>query len=160
MRSGLPSKTKLKTLYINARSIVKKVDDKIFIETELPNIIWITEVCLNNEFPDEFLDLNDFINFRKDRDNGNDAHGGVLITVNSNLNPNAISIESDLEVCFINLNISDLSFKLGVVYRPRTFNRNNNQNLYNIKSNQIWNVDGFCVLGDIKFPNINWNTLS
>ena len=49
---------------------------------------------------------------------------------------------------------------MGVVYHPRTFNRNNNQNLYNILSNQIWNVDRFCVLGDFNFPNINWNTLS
>ena len=110
-------------MYINARSIVKKVDDlKLLIQTERPDIICLTETWLSKEFPDEFLDLNDFVIFRKDRDNGNDAHGGVLIAVNPNLNPNAISIDTDLEVCFINLNISGLTFKLGVVYRPRTFN--------------------------------------
>ena len=148
-------------MYINARSIVKKVDDlKLLIQTERPDIICLTETWLSKEFPDEFLDLNDFVIFRKDRDNGNDAHGGVLIAVNPNLNPNAISIDTDLEVCFINLNISGLTFKLGVVYRPRTFNRNKNQILYNIISNQIWNADRFCVLGDFNFPHINWNTLS
>ena len=101
-----------------------------------------------------FLDLNDFIIFRKDRVNGNDANAGVLIAVNSILNPNAISNETNLEVCFIKLNISGQTFKLGVMYRPRTFNRNNNQNLYNIISNQIWNADRFFVLGDFNFPNI------
>ena len=70
-----------------------------------------------DEFPDEFLVLIDFIIFIKYMDNGNDAHGGVLIAVNSNWNPNAISIETDLEVCIVNLNISDLTFKLDVVYR-------------------------------------------
>ena len=133
---------------------------KLLIQTERPDIICLTETWLSKEFPDEFLDLNDFVIFRKDRDNGNDAHGGVLIAVNPNLNPNGITIDTDLEVCFINLNISGLTFKLGVVYRPRTFNRNKNQNLYNIIRNQIWNADRFCVLGDFNFPHINWNTLS
>ena len=130
------------------------------METESPDIICITETWLTNEFPDVFLDLNDFVIFRKDRDSGNDAHGGVLIAVNSNLNPSAIAIETDLEVCFINLNISGLTFKLGVVYRPQSFNRNNNQSLYNIIRNQIWNADRFCVLGDFNFPYISWNTLT
>ena len=107
------------------------------METESPDIICIAETWLSDEFPDEFLDLNDFVIFKKDRDSGNDAHGGVHTAVNSNLNPSAISVETDLEVCLSNLNISGLTFKLGAVYRPQTFNRNNNQNLYNIIRNQI-----------------------
>ena len=47
---------------------------------------------MSKEFSDEFLDLNGFVIFRKDRGSGNDAHGGVLTAVNPNLNPNAISI--------------------------------------------------------------------
>ena len=153
--------TKLKIMYINARSIVNKVNDsKLLIKTELPNIICKTEIWLSKEFPDGFLGSNDFIIFGKDRDKGKDAHGSVLIDVNSNLNPNVISIDTDLEVCFINLNVSGLTFMLGVVYRPQTFDRNNNQNLYNTISNQTWNADRFCVLGDFNFPKINWNVLS
>ena len=52
---------KLKTLYVNAWNIVNKIDDlKLLIETELPEIICITETCLTNELSDEHLALNDF----------------------------------------------------------------------------------------------------
>ena len=74
--------------------------------------------------------------------------------------PITISVETDLEVCFINFILLDLTFKLGVVYRPRTFNRNINQNLHNSIINQLWNADRFCVLGDFNFTNNNWNTLT
>ena len=60
----------------------------------------------------------------------NDAHSGVFISVNVNLNPNEISIDTDIEVYFINLNLSGLTFKIGVVYGLQTFNRNGNRNLY------------------------------
>ena len=128
----MPS-TKFKILYINSRTIVKEVDDlRLLIETELHDIKCITEIWLSNEISVEFLDLSDFIIYMKDRNIGNETHGGVLIAVNFKLNPNAISIDTDLEVCFINLNTSCLSFKLGVVYCPQTFNGNSNQNLHKI----------------------------
>ena len=120
----------------------------------------MAETWLSREFPDEFLDIKDFVIFRKDRDNGNHAHGCVLIAVISSLNPNVISIDTDLEVCYINTNFSGRTFKLSVVYRPKTSNPNNNQHLYNIMSNQIWNADRLCVLGNLNFPNIDWNTIS
>ena len=65
---------------------------KLLFETKLPEVICFTETWLSNEFPDDHLDLNDFILFRKDRDNSNDAYGGVLIAVKSKMKSNAISI--------------------------------------------------------------------
>ena len=81
----------------------------------------------SNEIPDEILNLYDFITFRKDRADGNDAQGGVLSAVEPSLNHNMIYIDTDLEVYFITLNVLGLTLKLGVVYRPQSFNRNNKQ---------------------------------
>ena len=43
------------------------------------------ETWVSYEIPDEYLESNDFLVFRKDRDNGNDAYGGVGIAVNCKL---------------------------------------------------------------------------
>ena len=120
----------------------------------------MTETWLTNEDSDELLDLNNFVIFRKDRDHGNDKHGGVLIAVKSNLNPNLISIETELELCFINIKVSGVNYKLGVVYRPPSSNRAENEALYNILKNQLWNQNHFFVTGDFNFRNINWNNLT
>ena len=90
---------------------------KLLIVTDLPVIMCMTENWLSNEVPDEFLYLYYFVIFRKYADDVYDAHGGVLIAVNSKLGPIAISIVTDLEV--FNLNISGLTFTPGVVKRPR-----------------------------------------
>ena len=56
----------------------------------------MTGTWLTNNHSDESLDLESFTIFRKDIDNGNDGHGGVLIAVRPKLNPNLISIDTEL----------------------------------------------------------------
>ena len=73
-----------------------KVDDlKVLTVTESPDMICISETWLKSEYPDKFLDLNGYIIFRKDRSDGNDAHGNVLIAVENHLSPISISIETN-----------------------------------------------------------------
>ena len=61
-------------------------------KSNTPYVVWVA--CVDSkEFPDEFRDLND-LNFRKVRENGIDVHSGVLIVMNPNLNPSAISIDT------------------------------------------------------------------
>ena len=125
-----------------------------------PDVICMTETWLTNNHPDELLDLDNFTIFRKDRDNGNNGHGGVLIAVKSKLNPNLISIETELELCFIKINVSGFNYKIGVVYRPPSSNRTENAELNATLRNQLWNTNNFCVVGDFNFRNINWNNLT
>ena len=134
-------------------AMLVRSDFKLIIETEQHEIICITEAWLNKEFPDEFL-------LRKDRNKGNDVQAGVLIAVKSKLNTNSISIDTKLEVCFVYINISGLTFKVGVNYRPQSFNRSEKLSLHNIVSSQNWNAYQFCVLGDFSFSNIDWDSLS
>jgi len=148
-------------LDLNARSIVTKTDElKLLVQSVKPDVICMTETWLTNNHPDELLDLDNFTIFRKNRDNGNNGHGGVLIAVKSKLNPNLISIETELELCFIKINVSGLNYKIGVVYRPPSSNRTENAELNATLRNQLWNTNNFCVVGDFNFRNINWNNLT
>ena len=81
--------------------------------------------------------------FRKYRVTGNYAHGDFLIAFKSKLNPYAFSIDTGQEVCFINLGVLGVTFKLAVVYLSQSFNRTQIQTLYNIRSGQNWNTDRY-----------------
>ena len=83
----------------------------MLVVAQTPDVVCITETWLTNDYPDSFLDLNDFIIFRKDRLNGLDNHGGVIIAVKSRLNPSSISIETVNELCFINCYIGRRTLK-------------------------------------------------
>ena len=133
---------------------------KVLTVKECPDVIFITESWLSSKHPDAFLDLNEFVIFRKDRHDGNDAHGGVLIAVKPYLNPISVSIDTNSEVCFINCSVSNTNLMLGVVYRPPSLPRTMNQQLFNIIRNTLWTSNRFCIMGDFNFPSIDWNTLS
>ena len=91
--------------------------------SEKSDIVCMTETWLTNNHSDESLDLEGFTIFRKDRDNGNNGHGGVLIAVRSKLNPNLISIDTELELCFIKLKFVGFDYKIGIVYRTPSSKR-------------------------------------
>ena len=77
------------------------VDDiKVLTVTASPDVTCISEAWLSSEYPDQFLDLNVFIIFRKDRRGRIAAHGGVVIAVKNHLNPMSISIETNQIVSF------------------------------------------------------------
>ena len=151
----------MKVLYLNARSIVNKTSElSILIVTHCPHIVCITETWLDETSPNEILGLNDYIIFRKDRGDGHDAHGGVLIAVKSYLCPSLIAINTNLEICFLNLHLPGFNFRIGVLYRPPSYNRETNEQLYQLLIDQLQNVDRFCVIGDFNFPGVDWETLS
>ena len=77
----------LKCLYINARSVINKIDEFVANVSELqPDIIGITESWANDKILDAELSLNGYVMFRHDRNTGNKG-GGVLLYAKYNLDP-------------------------------------------------------------------------
>ena len=100
---------------MNAYSVVRKTNKlKLLVPSEKPDIVCMTETWLTNDHYDEYLDLG-FTVFREDRDNSNDGLGVVLIAVRSKLNPNLISIYTELKLRFIKLKFARFDYEIGIV---------------------------------------------
>ena len=86
------------------------------MESETPDIICITETWLSDEISNDELNLPNYNNFRLDR---NRHGGGVLIYVNSSFFTKVILVgHSDFELIIISVSCTNLSFCIGVFYRP------------------------------------------
>ena len=130
------------------------------VEEVNPHVIFITETWLCNDIPDAHLGLSDYIIFRKDRANGTQPHGGVMIAVKSCLNPRIIENVTECEVMFLNIHINQKSVRLGVVYRPPSYSMHQDtQLLYLLRVNLESEMD-FCVFGDFNYPCVDWETVS
>ena len=111
---------------MNARSIRNKVLElSILVEDANPDIILVAETWLDNSFENSFLCLNNFIIHRKDRAQGSDSHGGVMVCIRSDIHANIVEIDTSKEICLVNLMIKDFRVKVGVVYRPPSTNASN-----------------------------------
>ncbi len=80
---GSPSRKALKILYLNAQSIVKKIDELACVAGNLaPDIILITESWCNSEITDAFLLFNGYelqTELRLDRQDTTQGRGGGLL---------------------------------------------------------------------------------
>ena len=64
---------------------MNKIDDlHMLIQQTAPDVIFITETWLSNSHDNCILALHNFTVFRKHRNHGNDAHGGVLLAIKTN----------------------------------------------------------------------------
>lgn len=148
-------------MYLNARSIVGKIDDLTLTVGEIsPDIIFITETWLSSDVSDAHLSLEDFVVYRRDRNNGADPHGGVLIAVKSHLNPVCVNIVTDFEVCFIDIFVNNEKIRIGVTYRPPSYNVQKSADFIQFIRSILENDTKFCLFGDFNFPNIDWDTYS
>ena len=93
-------------------------DLQLFISDFSPDILCITETWLHEDISNGNLALNGYNIIRKDRQNGTNAHGGVLIAVKTTYDFISLDHESDHEVAFINLIINGTTLKIVVAYRP------------------------------------------
>ena len=96
---------------LNARSIVGKILDlQVIVSNFSPDVICISETWLHDNISNSVFCLNNYPIFRKDRDDGLNAHGGVLIAVKTEYNPVLIDNDSIHEVVFVNLRIKNKIF--------------------------------------------------
>ena len=80
---GSPSREALKILYLNAQSIVKKIDELACVAGNLaPDIILITESWCNSDITDAFLSFDGYelqTELRLDRQDTTQGRGGGLL---------------------------------------------------------------------------------
>ena len=98
---------------------------------------------MSKDFDSKNLNIGEFDIFRKDRNEGNNPHGGVMICVNKKLNAKNVEIETDFEICFVELMLKNISYKIGALYRPPSLDHRNSMLLTNIMRNQLENSRRF-----------------
>ena len=121
-----------------------------------PDCVLITETWLSNCHDSSILSLNNYNVFRKDRNNGEDSHGGVLIAIKSLYNPILVECNTDFEVIFIDLMHQNTRTRLCNVYRPPSMNLSNTRELFELLR-QYGDVScNTCIVGDFNMPHIDW----
>ena len=154
----------LSCIYVNAHSIIKKVDSlQTVIWAIQPDIIGITESWANSDIADAELMVQGYDLFRKDRP-VNSRGGGVLLYVNSIFH----AIEYHPRTAFpehiwCTLEVDNgKNLLVGVCYRTPNddiFNFDNKKRLNDL----IGEIGGFEILllmGDFNYPDIDWEDLS
>ena len=135
---------------------MKKVDELHILVTHVcADIIFICETWLCKQHNDSLLGLRNFTIFRRDRDHGNDPHGGVIIAVRQNLNPMLIHDDASYEILFVDITVDHQKIRLCVCYRPSmniadTVSFLSAMKLYSDVSQQV------CIVGDFNIPCIDW----
>ena len=135
-------------------------DLHILIDKIQPHCILITETWLCDEIDGTFLSIPEYTIFRRDRGDGNDRHGGVMIAVKTHLNPIPVDVADGLEVLFVDLRVDGQHLRLGVAYRPPGYDASQNEQFTSCIDQCISRCNNFCIFGDFNFPNIDWKTYS
>jgi len=147
----------------NARSILNKLGDfKLFIDSNDPDIVVLTESWLNSSVPSSLLvSCQTYDIFRKDRC----SRGGgvcVLVKKHSRLTTKQVSVppeHHDLEIIVVDLSDSDsiLPFRLVVVYRPPSYDSADTALLFSALDSLATGCVRLCVLGDFNLPDFDWD---
>ena len=137
---------------------MNKIDDlHMLIQQTAPDVIFITETWLSNSHDNCILALHNFTVFRKDRNHGNDAHGGVLLAIKTTLNPVLVAVETNIEVLFADIKLNYLKIRLCVNYRPPSTCVNDSIAIFDLIRRYADISDRVCLVGDFNLPSINWN---
>ena len=151
----------MKCVLINARSIVNKIDDlHILVSEHSPDCIFITETWLCDAHDDSLLALNNYIIFRKDRSNGSDPHGGVLIAVKSGLNPIKINLDTIYECVVVDILQNMVRIRLCCIYRPPSMSDAETKTFFYKLTPALNSSFNLCLAGDFNVPNIDWNSFT
>jgi ribonucleases P/MRP protein subunit RPP40 len=150
----------LSCFYVNARSIVNKIDElELYLATEKPDIVGITETWAFEDFLDSEIQSEGYSIFRKDRSGGEKTRGGgVMLLISSELN---ITVREDLvdanfpESLWCSLESNREKTLIGICYRPPSSLKVNDDALF--KQIQIASKERVLLMGDFNFPEIDWN---
>ena len=146
---------------MNARSIVNKIPDLHELVAKInPDIICITETWLHNEIDSFSLGLSSYSIFRKDRGDGNNPHGGVLLCVKPYLNPVVEVHSTSNEVLFVSLHVNGSPLKIIAAYRTPSMTQSENEDFVNFLRDKLIHQNNFVLVGDFNYPRIDWPNLS
>ena len=159
-----------KFLLLNARSIktcthncnqLQAYHNSMLIEK--PALFGIVETWLNNSITDNELVCDNYSTYRKDR---NTRGGGILLNIsNKFLSKRLINLECDTqnfnEIMICEMMYYNIKYVIVLCYRPPNasieFNINFDKCLKNILDKGYKNI---CVMGDLNFPSINWDSVT
>ena len=151
--------TDCKCFYINARSIVNKLDEfELYIDEEKPDIIGITETWLTSDIENSELDTDDYTVFRRDRQHSNKTRGGgVLLLVKNSLVAvprEDIFSTSFPESVWCNIGSGKDKLLVGVCYRPPDSSVADDEALFSLVTRV--SKERTLIIGDFNFPDIHW----
>ena len=123
----------LKFLYLNARSVMNKLDElAVVVEACNPDVVGITESWATGEIMDSELSMEGYVLFREDRRDCEAVRGGgVILYVKESLNPGVFRPVTDFPEqvwCSIKMNRRE-ELLIGVCYRSGSdiFSGDNNK---------------------------------
>jgi ribonuclease P/MRP protein subunit RPP40 len=154
--------SKLRCIYINARSIVNKIKELVLmIEDENADVVAITETWLNDKIADEEMNISGYTLFRRDRkDKIKLRGGGVAMYIKNELNPvckSEFSEDSFAESLWCSITCGSENTLLGVCYRSPDSSESNDEKLYSLLNDiSKYRV---VVMGDFNFPELDWSNL-
>ena len=156
---GNTSKSEIKCVCLNARSIInKKTELNIMVDDIKPHIIGINESWANNDITNAELGLEGYVMFRKDRIGR--RGGGVLLYIKDTIPAYEVQLQEEAdcnEAIWCNLVTGHTTVIIGVVYRCPNITKQNNEKIHNA-INEV--SKGDCIImGDFNHGNIKWDTL-
>ena len=156
---GNTSKSEIKCVCLNARSIInKKTELNIMVDDIKPHIIGITESWANNDITNAELGLEGYVMFRKDRIGR--RGGGVLLYIKDTIPAYEVQLQEEADcndAIWCNLVTGHTTVIIGVAYRCPNITKQNNEKIHNA-INEV--SKGDCIImGDFNHGNIKWDTL-
>ena len=153
------NKNALRCLYLNARSLVRKLDELQVLANDV-DLLAVTETWLRPDIKDcELLPKLNFTIFRKDRLSR--AGGGVMLAVRNTITcVRRSDLECNAEVLFCEIRPdSKRKLLVAVFYRPPDSSLEYMKELKkSLRLAGKANFDQLILCGDFNLPNINWET--
>ena len=149
----------LQTLLINARSIRNKLlEFRALVSSENLSIAAVTESWLNTDTRDFIgeYQIPGYITFQKNRTLR--EGGGVLLYVKALLNPVKCNTNLDQEVLCVDLHLSEIIYRIILLYRPPHQNIDKDRKLYEGLSD-LMEGRQCLLLGDFN-SHVNWESRS
>ena len=152
----------LKILYLNAQSILSKVNDLNATACDLkPDLILITESWCNDSIENNVLYLNDYeiiSDLRKDRfDTTNGIGGGLLVYSRKGLEILPCDNNNNFnQYCSFKVLTHNAYVNIVLIYRPPSCIKENCDKLVDLIKNAL---DSTIFIGDFNYPKIDWNNL-
>lgn len=155
--------TALNIIYLNARSIVSKLNElEILANEKSPDLILICESWCNSSINNALLSLNNYHlepNLRHDRcDTQFGIGGGLLVYVKNGLHILPIDNEFDFnQYCTFNvINDNDSNIlTINLMYRSPNSNNENLDKLCNVLE-KVKENEFNMIIGDFNMPDIDW----
>ena len=94
--------------------------------------------------------------YRKDRLDGLDPHGGVLLGIKASLNPTFETNDSENEVLMTPILVNGEKVKVIGAYRTPSMSTTQNETFVDFLSNKLNDCPKFILLGDLNYPGIDW----